>query len=294
MPNESQFDALAAWEYVEGVDFFRLTAPKRSSKVLIAPEVQNDFEAFLSRNDIEYSVMIEDYEVDVEKERKSMEATRQFKTGFSVQGVADFSVYWTFAEMDSYLQSLAARYPNRITLENLIFSPEGRHIWAVKISSGVFGQKPIIGMETGMHAREWAAPPSAFYLIDKLVTDEAVAADLLARVDWLIVPMQNPDGYEHSRLNARLWRQNRRQITPTCIGADLNRNFAYSWRAATVTQTCGEFFLFLRKINEKLENLRFLMKDLEFSYSENSESQKNSKMLKSEKFEGQNFLNLRF
>lgn len=36
-----------------------------------------------------------------------------------------------------------------------------------------------------------------------------------------------------------MWRQNRRQITPTCIGADLNRNFRYSWRPATITQPCG-------------------------------------------------------
>lgn len=36
-----------------------------------------------------------------------------------------------------------------------------------------------------------------------------------------------------------MWRQNRRQITPTCIGADLNRNFAITWRAATITQPCG-------------------------------------------------------
>lgn len=36
-----------------------------------------------------------------------------------------------------------------------------------------------------------------------------------------------------------MWRQNRRQITPTCIGADLNRNFAFNWRSATIAQPCG-------------------------------------------------------
>ena len=46
-------------------------------------------------------------------------------------------------------------------------------------------------------------------------------------------------GYEFSWTNDRMWRQNRRQITPTCIGADLNRNFRFSWRAATVLQQCG-------------------------------------------------------
>lgn len=33
-----------------------------------------------------------------------------------------------------------------------------------------------------------------------------------------------------------MWRQNRRQVTPTCVGVDINRNFGYSWRAATILQ----------------------------------------------------------
>lgn len=45
-----------------------------------------------------------------------------------------------------------------------------------------------------MHAREWACPPAVFYLIDQLVTNVTVRNELLARVDWLIIPMQNPDG----------------------------------------------------------------------------------------------------
>jgi murein tripeptide amidase MpaA len=61
--------------------------------------------------------------------------------------------------------------------------------------------------------------------------------ELLANVDWLIVPMTNPDGYEFSRTNNRLWRQNRRQIKPNCIGVDLNRNFEFSWR--TSSSACG-------------------------------------------------------
>lgn len=36
-----------------------------------------------------------------------------------------------------------------------------------------------------------------------------------------------------------MWRLNRRQITPTCVGVDINRNFGYSWRPATILQPCG-------------------------------------------------------
>lgn len=51
-------------------------------------------------------------------------------------------------------------------------------------------------------------------------------------------------GYEHSRTVDRMWRQNRRQVTPTCVGVDINRNFGYSWRAATIFQPVKDFKYF--------------------------------------------------
>lgn len=209
---------------------------------MVAPEQQQDFENFLQTNKIGHSVVYDDYEKELETERQQMAENRKKKSAFTAEGTADFSVYWSFAEMQDYLRSLESRHQN-IQVEVLAFSPENRPIYAVKISTNaVFGQKPIIAMETGMHAREWAGPPTSFYLMHKLLDDPVTSAELLEKVDWLIIPMQNPDGYEFSRNSQRLWRQNRRQITPTCIGADLNRNFAFSWRAATATQPVSYFF----------------------------------------------------
>lgn len=41
----------------------------------------------------------------------------------------------------------------------------------------------------------WAGPPTVFYLMHKLIEDPVTRNELLAQIDWLIVPMQNPDGY---------------------------------------------------------------------------------------------------
>lgn len=191
-------------------------------------------------------MIYQDYEVELEKEREQMAETRKTKSAFKIDGQADFSVFWSFAEMQSYLLGLRDRFPNLIQVENLAFSPEGRPIYAIKVSSNpIFGQRPIIAMETGMHAREWAAPPTTLYLIHKLVEDPVTSAELLARVDWLIIPMQNPDGYEFSRNTQRLWRQNRRNVTATCTGVDLNRNFAFTWRAATLSQPVSLYSSFV-------------------------------------------------
>jgi len=111
-------------------------------------------------------------------------------------------------------------------------SIEGRNIIGLRISSGggVFGSKPIIFIDSGVHAREWVGPHATFFLINQLVTNSSVSNELLARVDWVIVPNANPDGYIYAFNTDRLWRKNRRFVNGTCTGIDLNRNFAYQWR----------------------------------------------------------------
>ncbi|KOB73602.1 Molting carboxypeptidase A, partial [Operophtera brumata] len=43
------------------------------------------------------------------------------------------------------------------------------------------------------------------------------------------LPVMNPDGYEYSHLDDRMWRKNRRWLGNQCIGVDLNRNFSIGW-----------------------------------------------------------------
>lgn len=135
---------------------------------------------------------MDDYEKALEEERANIAENHRNKTGYN--GRADFSVYWRYSEMERYATDLSVRFPSLVQLDTLGFSPGNRRIYGLRISNGVFGQKPIIAIESGMHAREWATNPTAFYLIHKLVEDPLTRLELLANIDWLIVPMQNPDG----------------------------------------------------------------------------------------------------
>lgn len=51
----------------------------------------------------------------------------------------------------------------------------------------------------GIHAREWVAPAMALYLIHRLTNDPEARAKDLDGVDWYILPVVNPDGYEYTR-----------------------------------------------------------------------------------------------
>lgn len=96
---------------------------------------------------------MDDYEAALEKERADIAESRKFKKGYDGRS-ADFTVYWTFQEMEAYTFDVAQRYPNFAQVETLAFSPNNNRIYALRVSNGVFGQKPIIVIENGMHARE--------------------------------------------------------------------------------------------------------------------------------------------
>lgn len=234
--NQQQYEQLSKWRVLEGVDFWRFRAQGTPSSVMIEPKLLGKFERFLRFTNMTHKVIVEDVEDALEEDRRSRSEYRQTISNASIDFTTNpnFEIYWSSEQMETYGRSLEARYPHLVHFEVIGRSAEGRIIFTLKISNGVFGARPIIFVEGGCHAREWVSQASVMYLINRLVEDPASSSELLGNADWLITPNLNPDGYEWSRTNNRLWRQNRRQVNPTCIGVDINRNFLYSWRPATV------------------------------------------------------------
>ncbi|PIO57847.1 hypothetical protein TELCIR_20733, partial [Teladorsagia circumcincta] len=81
------------------------------------------------------------------------------------------------------------------------------------------------------------------------------------QMEWYIVPLLNPDGYEYSRSSSdpeiRLWRKNRSPArciqqstglfsapqTTCCQGVDLNRNFDWFFgQVGSSTDPCSEIY----------------------------------------------------
>ena len=65
-------------------------------------------------------------------------------------------------------------------------------------------------------------------------------------VDWYIAPLLNPDGYEYSHTDDRMWRKNRSPPPPgsRCYGVDLNRNWDVIGfgAGATSSNPCSETY----------------------------------------------------
>ena len=163
------------------------------------------------------------------------------------------TVYHSFDEPDlgikDQLYTIAKRYPHIAKLKTIGHSIQGRPLlamrltrtWGFKDDQEVddvhYSFKPQVLFVATHHAREWVATQMAMRLIKYLTanyrSDKRVTRLLLTTEIW-VIPVANPDGYEYTFTNERLWRKNLRdndgdgEIT-LADGVDLNRNFGSRW-----------------------------------------------------------------
>lgn len=176
--------------------------------------------AALDATGIEYDVMVPDVQVLIDAERERLD--NPIEGGW-------FLEYKDYADVNAYMNQLAALRPDLAQVVSIGQSVEGRTIYGLCISSGSnIDQKPSVLFNACQHAREWVSVMTAMWAADRLVRDYDTDARVQSLVDNMaiyIVPIVNPDGYEYTWTTNRLWRKNR--SAPD--GVDLNRNWSYEW-----------------------------------------------------------------
>ena len=105
------------------------------------------------------------------------------------------------AELQQRLSALALRHPQRVTLESLGRSVEGREIQLLTLGRG----RRRVLLWSQMHGNEPSATPALLDLVETLAGIDAPEHRLiLDKLTLLIVPMLNPDGTErYARRNAQ-------------------------------------------------------------------------------------------
>ena len=113
-------------------------------------------------------------------------------------------------------------------LDSVGASIEGRPILAVKIGeSSDSPTRPNVLFMGTHHAREWVATEVAMKLARWIA--DSLPRPLLAQRDIWVIPVENPDGYQYTFTNDRLWRKNRRANAGGSFGVDPNRNYPGFW-----------------------------------------------------------------
>lgn len=178
----------------ESYDFWSM--PKKIgeiSDVLVPPEFQESFESLLKKFGIAYSIAMDNVETLVQKERFLQSVSRAFSRSIK------FNRYYRYDEIVEYLDNLAVKYPKLVTVKTIGKSFENRDIKTITISDQHSNKKKNkILVDAGIHAREWIAPATALYIIHELVENFAKNRNVLNNLDWVILPVINPDGYEYT------------------------------------------------------------------------------------------------
>ncbi|KAK5662779.1 hypothetical protein OQA88_6187 [Cercophora sp. LCS_1] len=180
-------------------------------------------------------------------------STASSAQGKALMDAADsvfFSDYQPLTVITSWMIYLQALFPSYTEITSIGKSAEGRDILAFRVgerSADETGPRKTILVTSGQHAREWIGVSTANYLLWSMVDafkKDQMAKKLLQHFDIVFIPVLNPDGYDYTWHEDRLWRKSRQQTkTRFCRGLDLDHAFGYEWGSAEhQTDPCSESY----------------------------------------------------
>ncbi|XP_012262766.2 carboxypeptidase A2-like [Athalia rosae] len=261
----------------DGLKFWTPPLKNRSTDVIVSPDMVSEMKDFLKEQKFGFKVLLTDLQKTISYQNPKMSKEQRADLVTSQGHSMTWKRYHRYADIMRYLEYLAFTYPSLVELETIGNSYEGLPIKLAKISTGLAKNgesKPVVWIDSGMHAREWIGPAVATYILNQLVEKNTTYLKLLDSSDFMILPILNPDGYEFSHTADRLWRKTRsshaasddsenearsgplglfhllshytRWFFYRCEGVDPNRNFGYHWgekeSGAASTDPCHETY----------------------------------------------------
>lgn len=227
--NKVQLQFLARLEDNDDLDLDFWTHPSHvGGGVDIHVKVSNypRLAKLLNSQGITFTILIPDVQGLVDNENPPPRAA--FAGGF------DYQRYNRLEQIEAEMQRLATAYPSlaKMVLE-FGKSYEGRTLSALKISSNPGAGRKAFFINCGIHAREWVTPATCMIMIRQMLNkygkDASVTA-MVDKMDWVIMPVLNVDGYEYSHTRHRMWRKTRSPNPgSSCVGTDPNRNWNANW-----------------------------------------------------------------
>ncbi|CAG9585514.1 unnamed protein product [Danaus chrysippus] len=266
-------------EEAEGSGLMWWTSPSLngSTDLLVPPDLLADIKDHLKSSKIEFDVVIWDLQKAISYENPKLSKKQRIELEQLRGHPMTWRRYHRYSDILRYLEYLQHSYSDIVELIPLGRSSEGLPLVAVKVSLPrnetiknnkvkrkykLKSQlKPAVWLEGGAHAREWIAPAVALWMLHNLVEGEkgfGTDRRMLKMADFYIMPVLNPDGYEHSHTHDRLWRKTRSRSSEhsddyyvgwfpwnwgrtECIGVDADRNWDYHWGEKDSSQDpCAE------------------------------------------------------
>ncbi|XP_058443375.1 uncharacterized protein LOC131425450 [Malaya genurostris] len=267
-----------------------------SNDILVSPSMLDSMKEYLQDEDIAKEIVIQDVGQAILYENPKMTRREQIETEVLNGHPLTWYRYHRYADIVKFMNYLGRKYPRNVELIHMGRSFEGRPLTVVKVKFGVQrssgskkhnskymkgkrrpfpkkkGSRSAVFIEAGAHGQEWIAPAVATWLLDwltKAIANNDTELENVKSMDWYVLPILNPDGYEYCHTYDRLWRKNRSKQTQTqstgiitaalswlqsqstlsmdsnqsCYGADLDRNWDHRWNEQGASKSaCSEFY----------------------------------------------------
>ncbi|HSW05547.1 M14 family zinc carboxypeptidase [Aquabacterium sp.] len=170
-----------------------------------------------------------------------------------VQAIPGFACYETVEETYAAAQAMATSQPNLAQWIDVGNSwqktqrpRQGYDLFVLKLTNrSIAGDKPRLFINAAIHAREYATAPLTLAFARWLVDGYGTNADatwILDHHEVHLLLQTNPDGRKKAEAGA-MWRKNINNTycgrLSNSRGADLNRNFAFSWNATNGQGSSG-------------------------------------------------------
>ncbi len=170
----------------------------------------------------------------------------------SAEAIGGFPCYETVEETLTEAQGFATQYPKLAGVIDIGDSWEktqgrgGHDLVVLKLTnSRVRGPKPKLFINSAIHAREYTTAPLALTFARQLLKDWGSDADatwILDHHEIHLLLQTNPDGRKKAEAGLS-WRKNTNtnycNVIGSLRGADLNRNFSYSWNLTSGQGSSG-------------------------------------------------------
>jgi murein tripeptide amidase MpaA len=182
-----------------------------------------------------YEVIIDDVQVLIDSEKRAAPGQR-----------LDWTSYHRLADILAWVDEMAAQFPDVVSTQSLGSSTLGNDVRLMKIArnpSGAAGTIDVF-LNSNIHAREWITSATTTWMFNELLTNPAYDGEL-DKFNFHYVPVLNPDGFEYTWTDDRLWRKTLSDHDSFwgCLGVDPNRNWATGFAGpGTSNDKCSDLY----------------------------------------------------
>jgi len=181
-----------------------------------------------------------DAKVQIENMQTSIDESEAELSSSGPKGIFDY--FPTTGQTVAWINEQANAHPDVAEVFRFGSTFYGNDIMGIRLAYDT--SRPTLFLHCTIHAREWITTTTCLWIIDSLLNSDSDGPALIQKFQWVIVPILNVDGYDYAHTNDRLWRKSRNSNAgSTCIGTDLNRNYAYGWGGGgSSANPCAETF----------------------------------------------------